>query len=79
MTTATKQPTWATPHQAYILQQHQESTEDGTWKTRRTTGLVNAVCNCGHSTGWVETEDMDWEQWRGEHAQPTRLDAPFVP
>lgn len=79
MSTATAQPTWTTPHQTYVTHQQQESTEDGIWKTKRTTGLVSAVCNCGASTGWVDSEDMDWEQWRSEHAQPMSLDTPFVP
>ncbi|MFG2276962.1 hypothetical protein ACGFNY_45305 [Streptomyces chartreusis] len=77
--TTTAPQTWTTPHQLTVLHQHQESTVDGVWKSRRHTGLSLLVCNCGHSTGWVATEDLDMDQVKREHGQAEPMGTPFVP
>ncbi|MFJ5059037.1 hypothetical protein ACIP96_06410 [Streptomyces nigra] len=55
--------TWATPHALHVAQQIQSrlgpADEEGQrWMEHRRTGLVNASCNCGYSTGWIPREQL---------------------
>lgn len=54
---------WELEHRLHYLNQIETRPgtpkDDGTrWAERRLTGLVNALCNCGYSSGWVPGDGM---------------------
>ena len=80
---------WEFTHRIHYLNQIETRagapTADGTqWAENRLTGLVNVVCNCGYSSGWVPRDgmplpaDMIGAHPHPGYAPPTPATAPTV-
>ena len=72
MTTATTtQRPWTGTHSLSVFTQTEVQTDDaGVWLSRRATGLVNLVCNCGLSTGWIPSDQMPDDAELHRHGVP---------
>lgn len=67
---------WTPTHSLSLFTQTEVQTrEDGAWVSRRPTGLVNLVCNCGLSTGWIPRDQMPDDTELQGHGVPLTADA----
>lgn len=69
---------WTSKHELFITLQNEQRPDENGWATVRLTGMVNAVCNCGLSTGWITREEYDSQDLHATHARPVRNNTPVV-